>query len=77
MGRPDWVRDETSSHHVITGLVPVNSIIGAQRFSDRDGRGKPGHDTVGLSLFDPAGMMSLPVAHMEKRRVSLTDAPFT
>jgi hypothetical protein len=31
---------------VITGLVPVIPILRALRFSDRDGRDKPGHDVV-------------------------------
>ena len=34
---------------VITGLVPVIPIIMALRFSERDGRDKPGHDEEGLT----------------------------
>jgi hypothetical protein len=34
---------------VITGLVPVISIRRTPRLSDRDGRDKPGHDTVRLA----------------------------
>ena len=37
---------EGDALHVITGLVPVIPIRMAPRFSDRDGRDKPGHDEV-------------------------------
>jgi hypothetical protein len=43
MRRPDRVGDEASSHHVITGLVPVIPIGGRSAFRIEMAGDKPGH----------------------------------
>ena len=45
---------------VITGLVPVISMWMARRFSERDGRDKPGHDVEALTLRLKLGVI-LPI----------------